>query len=42
MRIGGLRGWGAYLFSKLDNWRRGVHMKFEAETIVSSGMMIGL
>ena len=30
------RGWDAYLFSKFDKWRRGVRIKFEAETIVSS------
>ena len=39
MRDGGGGGGeeeGAYLFSKLDKWRRGVHMKFEAETIAFS------
>ena len=32
----GERGWGAYLFSKLDKWRRGERIKLEAETIVSN------
>ena len=26
--------WGAYLFSKLDKWRGGERIKFEAETIM--------
>ena len=26
--------WGAYLFSKLDKWRSGERIKFEAETIM--------
>ena len=30
------RGWDSYLFSKFDKWRRGVHIKFMAETVVSS------
>ena len=36
MRDRGRGGGGAYLFSKLDIWRRGVRIKFEAETIVSN------
>ena len=32
---GGGRGWGRYLFSKLDKWI-GVRIKFDAETIVAS------
>ena len=29
-------GVGAYLFSKLDKWRSGERIKFEAENIVSN------